>query len=150
MSEVINGVPWTRRCAAKKTVSSVTSQNLFTIAGGPVKVNVLVGQITTAVQAQANNTKLTHTCTGGSAVDLCAVLNVSAAAVRKVFALDGVAATALTLSAAEGVVIQSALHMPIILTAGTIALNCAATNTGVVDWYIEYEPLVEGATVTAA
>lgn len=150
MTATINGTPWTQRDSAKKSIGSVASGNLFTISGGPVRVLALVGQITTVVQTQANNTKLTHTATGGTAVDLCATLNITGAEALKVFALDGVKGTALTLSTDAGVVIASALHMPLILTAGVIALSCSATNTGAVDWFIEYEPLVAGATVVAA
>jgi hypothetical protein len=39
---------------------------------------------------------------------------------------------------------------PVFVTAGTIDLNCAATNTGAVKWTIEYEPIDSGATVVVA
>jgi hypothetical protein len=143
-------VQQTARTTAAKAVASITSANLFTIAGGPVRVLALVGQITTAIEAAENNTKLTHTPTGGAAVDLCATADLTGAAIRKVIMLDGVKATALQVSTDIGVVIDSALHMPIILTAGTLALNCSATTTGAVSWYVDYEPLAPGATITAA
>lgn len=138
------------RTTAAKAIASITSANLFTVATGPVRVLSLVGYITTGIQASANDTKLTHTPTGGTAVDLCANLDVTGAAIRTFLALDGVKATALVNTADAGVVIASALHMPIVLSVGTIALACAGTTTGAVSWYIEYEPLVPGATVTAA
>lgn len=137
------------RTTAAKATTSVAAANLFTVSGGPVRVLSLVGLITTVIETKANSVKLTHTPTGGAAVDLCSVLNVTAAAVRTLLALDGVAATALVNTAAEGVVIASALHMPIILTPGTIALAATASSTGAVSWYIEFEPLAPGATVAA-
>lgn len=140
----------TNRTTAAKAIASIASGNLFTVATGPVSVLSLVGQITTGIENKANACKLTHTPTGGAAVDLCGTFDVDTAAIRKVLALDGVKATALTLSADVGVVIASALHMPIVLTPGTIALNAADTSTGAVSWYVEYEPLAPGATVTAA
>lgn len=136
---------------ASKVSASIVTGNLFTIAGGPVRVLSLVGQITTAIQASANACKLTHTPTGGAAVDLCATLDVTGAAIRKLLVLNGVKATALGLSTDIGVVavaLQSG--MPLVLTPGVIALNGAASTTGVVSWYVEYEPLAVGATITAA
>lgn len=139
------------RTTTAKNSPVIATDDLFTVSGGPVRLLSLVGQITTAIQAQANNTKLTHTPTGGSAVDLCAVLNVTGAAIRKVLVLDGVKATALVLSTDTGVVVAANQSgMPIVLMPGTIALNCTASNTGVVDWYVEFEPMAPGALVVAA
>lgn len=138
------------RTTAAKAISSIASANLFTVSGGPVRVLSLVGYITTGIQAAGNEVKLTHTPTGGAAVDLCAVLDVTGAAIRTFLALDGVKATALVNTADTGVVIASALHMPLVLSVGTIALSAAGTTTGAVSWYVEYEPLAPGATVTAA
>lgn len=140
----------TARTTAAKAIASITSANLFTVATGPVRLLSLVGYITTGIQAAGNEIKLTHTPTGGTAVDLCAVLDVTGAAIRTFLALDGVKATALVNTADTGVVIASALHMPLVLSVGTIALSAAGTTTGAVSWYIEYEPLAPGATVTAA
>ena len=39
---------------------------------------------------------------------------------------------------------------PVVVPAGTIDLNCAASNTGAVKWSLWYIPLDAGATVTAA
>ncbi len=137
------------RTTATKAITSIASGSLFTVTGGPVRVLSLIGQITTGIENKANACKLTHTPTGGTAVDLCDGLDVDSAAIRKCLALDGVKATALTLSADTGVVIQSALHMPIVLTPGTIALSAADTSTGAVSWYVEFEPLAPGAAVAS-
>lgn len=139
------------RCTTGKAIASITSANLFTVALGPVRVLSAIGHITTGIEAAANAIKLTHTPTGGSAVDLCATLDVTGAAIRKVLVLNGVKATPLTLSTDEGVVtLANQSGMPIVLTPGTIALNCAGATSGAVTWYIEYEPLYIGATVAAA
>lgn len=139
------------RTPTAKSIASITSANLFTISTGPVRVLSIVGQITTGIEAAGNLIKLTHTPTGGSAVDLSGTIEANGAAVRKVLALNGVKATALQLSTDEGVVtLANQSGMPIVLTPGTIALNCAGTTTGAVTWYIEYEPMVPAATVAAA
>lgn len=139
------------RTPAAKNIAVVASADLFDISGGPVRLLSCIGFITTVIQTQANNAKLTYTPTGGAAVDLCAVLNVTGAAVRKVLVLNGVKATALVLSTDTGVVVAANQSgMPIVLTPGTIALDCTASNTGVVDWYVEFEPMAPGALVVAA
>jgi hypothetical protein len=138
----------TDRTPVKKTVSSITTQTLFTVSGGAVRILSIVGHITTAIQASGNNTKLVHTSTGGAAVDLCTVLDVTGSAIRKLLTITGITANAMALSAAEGVVVNAVATAPIIVTPGVLSLNCAATTTGVVDWYIEYEPLAVGATIS--
>lgn len=141
----------TVRASTVKATTSLATAALFTIAGGPVRVISLIGQITTAIEAKANATKLTHTPTGGSAVDLCATVEANGAAIRKCFALNGVKLTALGISADIGVVTAANQSgMPIVLTAGAVGVNAADSSTGAVSWYMEYEPLVPGATVVAA
>lgn len=141
----------TVRASTIKTPSSMATGNLFTIAGGPVRVLSVVGQITTALEAKANAIKLVHTPTGGAGVDLCATVESNAAAIRKCFVLNGVKATALQITTDIGVVtLANQNGMPIVLTPGVISLNAADTATGVVSWHVEYEPLVAGATVVAA
>jgi hypothetical protein len=138
-----------RRAGPVRNIASIASTNLWRIDNAPVRVLSLVGVITTGIEAVANATKLTHTATGSAAVDLCALLDVTGAIVRTLLALDGVKATALVNTADTGVVIASALHMPIVLTPGTIALSCAAATAGTVSWYIEYEPMAPSANVVA-
>jgi hypothetical protein len=136
---------------ASKTVSSVTTANLFTISGGPIRVNDIIGYITTAIGVGANNTKLVYTSTGGSAVDLCAVLNVASSSIRRCLSISGVAADALKLSPAEGVVVQvEATSAYVKLQPGVISLNCSGTNTGVIKWDLEYVPITSLSTVTPA
>lgn len=152
LAEVIRYIQqMTERASAVKSITSVASADLFTVAGGPVRVLSIVGQVTTVIQTQANNCKLTHTPTGGTAVDLCATADVTGVAVRKVLALNGVKATALQVSTDIGVVVLANQNgMPIVLTPGVIALSGSATSTGAISWYIEYEPVVPGATIVPA
>jgi hypothetical protein len=138
------------RTCVKSTCADVSTQNLFTVAGGAVRILAIVGHITTALEAKANATKLVYTSTGGAAVDLCATLNVTGSAIRKLLTITGVAANPLALSAAEGVVVSAVATAPIIVTPGALSLDCADTSTGVIDWYIEYEPLQTGATIVSA
>ena len=136
------------RTVAKKTAATPVTQDLFTVSGGAVRILAIVGHITTAIAAGVNSTKLVFTSTGGAAVDLCAAADIASMAVRKLLTITGVAATAIALSAAEGVVVSAVATTPLIVTPGVLSLNCTAGTTGVIDWYIEYEPLASGAAIS--
>jgi hypothetical protein len=138
----------TRRTTVKKTCATPVTQNLFTVSGGAVKILGIVGHITTAIAAGANNAKLVYTSTGGAAVDLCATVDIASAAVRKLLTITGVKANAMAVSADEGVVVNAVATAPIIVTPGILSLNCSAGTTGVIDWYVLYEPMAIGATIT--
>ena len=101
----------------------------------------------TVIQAAANATKLVYTSTGGAAVDLCATLDVTGSAVRKILKITGTKIDAMALSADEGVLVTP-LATPLVLTPGILSLNCAATTTGAIDWYVLYEPLAPGANMS--
>ena len=132
-----------------KSVASITTADLFVIAGGCVKIVNIIGYITTACQASANNTKLVMTPTGGTATDLCSVLDVTGSGQYGLFNITGTFANALALTVTAGV--KSGVQAtPIITSPGTLSLNCANTTTGAIDWYIEYVPMDLDATVVAA
>lgn len=135
------------RTCAKKTAATPVTQDLFTVTGGAVRILAIVGHITTEIAAGANNAKLVFTSAGGAAVDLCSAADIAGMAIRKLLTITGIAADAIALSAAEGVVVSAVATAPIIVTPGVLSLNCTAGTTGVIDWYIEYEPLASGATI---
>ena len=58
---------------------SYNAKDIYTqMFGGRVIVNMLLGEVTTVIQTQANNTKLIAHPTSGSDVDLCAVSDIAA------------------------------------------------------------------------
>jgi hypothetical protein len=120
---------------------------IFTIAGGRVIVTSIVGEVTTAIQNQANNTKLTANPTTGTSVDMCAVLSIANDEVGCLYSITGVPADAM-IGTNAGLVPDMAKSL--ILPVGTIDLDCAASNTGSVKWTITYIPLDDGATIVAA
>lgn len=123
---------------------------LFTIAGGRVAITSIFGEVTTVIQTQANNTKLTFDPTdAGATQDLCAVLSITADAVGTIYSITGTPATAMS-DALNFMPPNLALAGPLILKAGSILLDCAASNTGSVKWSLFYVPLDDGAAVTAA
>ena len=149
LTKLLNIQNQANRTTAAKNVASVTTANLFTVGTGPVRLLGIAGHITTAIQASANATKLVHTSTSGAAIDLCATLDVTGSAVRKLLTITGTKANAMALSADEGVIVDN-LATPLILTPGVLSLNCAASTTGVINWYVLYEPLAPGANMVAA
>lgn len=140
----IFGIPVERATAA---LPQTTAHALFTIAGGRVLLTSIVGEVTTVIQTQANNTKLIANPTTGTSVDICAVLDISADEVGCLYGITGTFATAMVGANAGATV---ALATPVILPVGTIDLSCAASNTGAVKWKLTYVPLDTGASVVAA
>ena len=139
-----NGEYFAMRATA--ALPATTSSAIFTVTGR-VRLNLILGEVTTVIQNQANNTKLISTPTVGSPVDICAVKDIANAAVGTQLSITGTFATAMQQTASAALVYQAS---PVILTAGTLNLSCAATNTGSVKWLVRYVPIDPGARMIAA
>lgn len=132
---------------ATATLPQTTQSALFNVVGGRVLVTSIVGEVTTAIQNQANNTKLVANPTTGTDVDLCAVLSIANDEVGCLYGITGLFSDAMVgANAGATVAPRNAVVVPV----GTIDLNCAASNTGSVKWSLTYVPLDDGAYVTAA
>jgi hypothetical protein len=121
----------------------------FTISGGPVVIKHLGGLVKTAIAAGTNTLKFSVTPTGGAATDLCAATDTASAAINQLFLVDGVKATALVKTTDAGIGVAANEHMPIILAPGVIQtiFSAGAPATGAMDLFVEYEPLVPGASI---
>lgn len=147
LRSLLCGVKVQRATAALPQTSTST---LFTVSGGKVLITSLVGEVTTVIQTQADNTKLTFDPTdAGATQDLCAVLDITADAVGTCYSLTGTPATAMQ-DALNFLPSNKVLAQPLVLKPGTILLDCAASNTGSVKWDLCYIPLDNGASVAAA
>lgn len=145
--ELVYGIRVDRTTAGLPATTDVA---LFTITGGRVAIVDLVGEVTTVIQTQANNTKLKFNPDGaGADTDLCAVLDISADAVGTYYSLTGTPATAMQ-DGLQCITSNKGLARPLILSEGAIELDCAATNTGSVAWTLVYVPLDAAAEVVAA
>lgn len=129
------------------TLPQTAAGSLFNVAGGKVLITSIVGEVTTVIQTQANNTKLTANPTTGTSVDICAALDISADEVGALYGITGVFTDALQGGAAGSVGQQD---RGVVVNTGTIDLDCAASNTGSVKWVLTYIPLDTGAYVEAA
>lgn len=132
---------------AAASLPQTTAAALFTISGGRVLATLILGQVTTIIQTQANATKLTSVPTTGSSVDICATKDITALEVGGLLVVNGTFATALTQANAGAIIAQT---VPVILAAGSLKLDCAASNTGAIKWSLFYLPIDDGATVVAA
>jgi hypothetical protein len=142
--QVLLGIKVDRATAALPQTAAGT---LFTVTGGRILLTSIVGEVTTVIQAQANATKLQAVPTTGSAVDLCATLDITGDEVGCLYGITGTLATAMVGANAGATVLPAnGLVVPI----GAIKLNCAASNTGSVKWSMTYIPLDDAATVAAA
>lgn len=142
----------TSTTALLPTDSGATS--LFTITGGNVEIVSIVGEIGVAIQAATCNTKLVYNPTGtGTSSDICAVLDLTAAAVGILLSLTGTFAGALAKGAQNFISKTAApatMAVPISMGAGVIEMNCSATVTGDITWTVVWRPLEIGATLVVA
>jgi hypothetical protein len=106
---------------------------VFEIFNGPIEVRSLGLKIETAIAAGTYPVLFQFTPLGGSALTLCAadtaigellVGGIGGATAEQTFFVDGVKTTALVKSTDVGIGPGNVLHMPMILSEGTIALNC--------------------------
>ena len=116
---------------------------LFNVTGRVILTG-LVGEVTTVVQSQADAIKLqTVSTTGTITTDLCATVDVNAAAVGNLFGFT---------TAGTAAVIGSSVPQPneTIIQTGVIRMNAAASNSGQMKFTLTYIPLDDGSSVTAA
>jgi len=128
-------------------IAGISTKDLFTVSDGNCLILGLYGEVTTIVQVQANNTKFISTPTVGSAVDLCAVVDITGHEVGGFLSITGTLATAAAKTNAG-----AAVNMTngVIVAPGTIGINTAADNTGAYKFSILYVPLEDGASIAAA
>ena len=139
---------WTHVAKTSATVPASTTQNIFTVTGGRVIVHLLLGEVTTIIQAQADNLKVTSASTVGTAVDLASNLDINAKEAGTLLLVEG-DGTALV-GANAGAALSGVGAMAMIIPVGSIRIETSATNTGATKWDLWYEPLDPGATVASA
>lgn len=128
------------------TLPQTTASKIFEVVGGRVAITKIVGEVTTVIQTQANNTKLVSDPATGTAVNLCATENISALEVGGKLGITGDPTDALVKANAGGLAGQL---VDVVVPEGEIKLDCAASNTGAVKWSVWYVPIDEGAKIVA-
>lgn len=133
---------------AAATLPQTTAGAIFNVTGGKVLITSIVGEVTTVIQTQANNTKLVANPATGTSVDMCAVLDISADEVGCLYGITGTPGDALVGTNA-GLTVGMGKR-GVVVNIGTIDLSCAASSTGAIKWILHYIPLEDEAVVTAA
>jgi len=140
----------TQKCTP--AVEKHIAGTLWTIAGGPIRVDAIIGRVSTGIEATAATPKLQFTPTGGSATDICADSStLSGKAAETLLGVDGVKATALQICSDAGIGLPAlSAHMPVYLGTGivTYVADGAAISTGRIQWTLIYTPLDPNVTVT--
>jgi len=143
------------------TVPQLVSKVLTTTANGAttlfnytgnVKITAIYGVITKIMENKTQNTKLSITADSLAAVDICANKDIDTFAVGSLISITGTVANAAVSTTAVGVLgpVQDGAVIATSITSGIITTTAGAANTGAITWYIQYEPLTSGATITAA
>jgi hypothetical protein len=127
---------------AAAALPQTATGTLFTVTGGRIAVQAILGEVTVALGATATNGKLLSTPASGTAVDLCAVLAIASKEVGTLFGITGLFSDAMVgANAGAGVLPRN----PIVIPVGTIGFNTSANDTGSVKWTLWYVPLDDGA-----
>jgi len=132
---------------------ATTTGQLFRVKGGRVRVKALIGEVTTIIQTQACNLKVSSkkldsaSAAVGTAVDVASNVDVTALEVGGTAFVEG-DGTAVVLANAGATLVGSTGEW--IAPQGEIYVTTSATNTGAMKWDIFYQPLDPGAYVEAA
>lgn len=137
----------TRVERATAAIPQTATGSLFTVTGGRIIVTSFIGEVTTAIQAQATTLKIVATPTVGAVNDLSGTVDLASLAAGGLIGLTGLAGDAAVKSTGGGI---SNLRNPIVVAVGAIGATTGASSTGSVKWVLTYIALDTGAAVAAA
>ena len=134
---------------ATAVLPQTATLNIFTIVGGRVLMTALVGELTEAIGAVANNTKFTTTPGSGTARDICAVEDIQSYQIGDLLGITGINTDAM-IPPAPGYGSIEGMTVPVVLKAGVLTLDCAGnTAVGKAKWTMHYVTIDDGAYVEA-
>lgn len=131
-----------------------TTGQLFRVRGGRCLVQMIIGEVTTIIQAQATTLKLSSkkldnsSVAVGTAVDICATVDGNAKEVGSLYIPLGSGAAAIWSNAGAGIATLG--RIPFVVPQGEIYATTVATSTGAMKWDIWYLPLDAGAFIEPA
>ena len=140
------------RCVEKTDGAVLTGDDdLFDITGGPVRAQI-VGLVTTVIGGAANGDLQIDVTEPAATIDLnAAPVAIDADAAGTIYmSLDS---TSVFTPVTAGAVIVDTVDAPeahFILPAGTVIFRSSAAQTGVIAWFMQYQPLSPNSVVTAA
>lgn len=141
LARELNVPVWTPVPRPAAALPQSTSTAYYTVSGGVCWVMPLILEVTTVIETLADNeAKLTN-----NGEDMCAVADISAAAVGTVLGITGEQADALVITATGAGKGQGA---PAEAHPGTIEFSCSKSATGEASAVLHYMSL-NGGTITA-
>lgn len=133
------------------TVENNTTDDIFTITGGPVFAQIY-GYVTTIIGGAANGKLQITTTTPSATVELNAgAVAIDGDAAGTVY--YNVGATSVFTPVTAGVVLLDPVTVEptwFLLPAGTVKFHSSAAQTGAISWYMRYIPLGPSSIVAAA
>lgn len=143
------------RCARPTSLilPQTTTQNIFKVCGGRIKVHLLIGTATTIFQNSDPVLKVTATAknaagaTVGTAKDIGSTVDSSSLEVGGMLVVEGDGSALVKTTA--GAAILTAGVGDWLCPQGYINIETGASKTGAAAWDIWYQPLDDGAYVEA-
>lgn len=132
---------------ASLDIAAISTKSLFNVIGGNCLILGLIGEVTTLIETQANASKYISTPTVGTAVDMCASVDITAQEVGGLLTITGVLATAAVKGTAGAGVMMTTRQ---VVAPGVIGFDTAADNTGAMKFTVWYVPLEAGAYIESA
>lgn len=128
--------------------TSTVAQTLFTITGGMVFVRLFYAKVTTLHASATQNIKTQTAPSSGTAVALSTDVDTNALEAGGTLYVEGDGTA--TVKANGGVILSSTVSTNggFFASTGTITFTPSATQNGATDWYLWYEPIDDGATVS--
>lgn len=128
---------------AAAVLPATTTATIFNVTGRVIVTNIL-GEVTTAMSATATTLALNFLSTpAGTNGDIGAAVAVTSLPVGSFYGAPTVGSTAVV----GPLVVQ---NNEFVLNTGIIRITTSATNTGAMSWYVNYVPLTDGSSITAA
>ena len=131
----------------RATAPMTNGLELFTVSGGNCMVTLMLGEVTTAIQATSVDFTIVADPTTGTSTDIAAVLIADGDEAGTLYTVNGVAATALVPGSSGSV---PAALQSFIVAPGAIEITMVGAHTGSVQWTLFYVPIEDGAYITAA
>jgi hypothetical protein len=140
-----------RNVSKALTTTANGSTTLFNFTGA-IRINSIIGVVTTIMENKQQNMKLAITPDGLAAYDICANKDIDTFAVGSLLSITGTAANAMVSTTAVGTLAPSQAGgvLAACITSGIIKVVSGAANTGAITWHLNYTPLSADAVVTAA
>lgn len=138
---------WVKVSRAADSLPATTTEAIFRVNGGRVLVKALIGEVTTAIQAQACNLKVSLDPDTGTTADVASNLDINAKEAGTLLFPEGDGTALIGANAGTG--FSTAGFIPFVAPVGEIEIVTSATNTGAIKWDCYYLPLDPGSEVVA-